>query len=32
MAAGRGGWDHSSLVTLIEDWAGYRPDQHEQSS
>jgi 2-hydroxy-3-oxopropionate reductase len=32
MAAGRGGWDHSSLVTLIEDWAGYRPDQHERSS
>jgi 2-hydroxy-3-oxopropionate reductase len=31
-AAGRGGWDHSSLVTLIDDWAGYRPDQHEQSS
>ncbi|MDQ2672387.1 MAG: 2-hydroxy-3-oxopropionate reductase [Actinomycetota bacterium] len=31
MAAGRGGWDHSSLVTLIEDWAGYRPDRHEQS-
>jgi 2-hydroxy-3-oxopropionate reductase len=32
MAAGRGDWDHSSLVTLIEDWAGYRPDRHGQSS
>jgi 2-hydroxy-3-oxopropionate reductase len=32
MATGRGGWDHSALVTLIEDWAGYRLDQHEQSS
>ncbi|HEX5699432.1 MAG TPA: 2-hydroxy-3-oxopropionate reductase, partial [Rubrobacter sp.] len=32
MAAERGGWDHSSLITLIEDWAGYRPAQHEQSS
>jgi 2-hydroxy-3-oxopropionate reductase len=28
MATGRGGWDHSALVTLIEDWAGYRLDQH----
>jgi len=32
VAAGRGGWDHSSLVTLLEDWAGYRLHQHEQSS
>jgi 2-hydroxy-3-oxopropionate reductase len=24
VAAGRGGWDHVALLTLIEDWAGYR--------
>ena len=24
LAAGRGGWDHVALLTLIEDWAGYR--------
>ena len=23
MAKGRGGWDHSALITLIEDWAGH---------
>jgi 2-hydroxy-3-oxopropionate reductase len=32
MASGQGGWDHSSLITLIEDWAGYPRDQHSQSS
>ena len=32
VATGRGGWDHSSLITLIEDWAGYPRDQHTQSS
>jgi hypothetical protein len=24
LAVGRGGWDHVALLTLIEDWAGYR--------
>ncbi len=23
IAKGRGGWDHSALITLIEDWAGH---------
>jgi len=32
VATGRGERDHSSLVMLVEDWAGYRLDQHEQSS
>jgi hypothetical protein len=22
VAKGRGGWDHSALVTLIEEWSG----------
>jgi 2-hydroxy-3-oxopropionate reductase len=26
MAKGRGGWDHSALVTLVEEWSGDRPD------
>jgi 2-hydroxy-3-oxopropionate reductase len=26
MAKGRGGWDHSALITLIEEWSGDRPD------
>jgi len=21
-ARGRGGWDHSALITVLEDWAG----------
>ena len=25
MAKGRSGWDHSSLLTLIEEWGGYGP-------
>jgi 2-hydroxy-3-oxopropionate reductase len=32
MAVGRGSWDHSALITLIEDWADYRLDQRERSS
>ncbi len=25
-AKGRGGWDHSALITLIEDWSGHEAD------
>jgi hypothetical protein len=32
IAAGRGGWDHSALVTLIEDWSCHHLDQHKRSS
>jgi 2-hydroxy-3-oxopropionate reductase len=32
MASGRSGWDHASLIKLLEDWAGYPRDQHPQSS
>jgi 2-hydroxy-3-oxopropionate reductase len=26
MAKGRGGWDHSALLTLVEEWAGYEAE------
>ncbi len=26
-ARGRGGWDHSAIITLIEDWSGQRPGE-----
>ena len=32
IAAGRGGWDHSALMTLIEDWSCHHLDQHKRSS
>jgi 2-hydroxy-3-oxopropionate reductase len=32
IAAGRGGWDHSALLTLLEDWSEFDASQHEGSS
>ncbi len=26
LAKGRGGWDHSALLTLVEEWAGYEAE------
>jgi hypothetical protein len=26
-ARGRGGWDHSALITLIEEWSGQWPGE-----
>ena len=32
IAAGRGGWDHSALLTLLEDWSEFDASQHKGSS